>query len=255
MKKISKALLQGLKTGEALELSNNVIRVYDSVDTKSLMVEDPLSAFKRAAADLENVFIDGTGSEMTRELQNQDRLRLTALISVNWLLRSQEKGSTTETAAMAARLNNNYKQHCKGILQQGYQNKTALIRSMLKDWTTLPALVEASKVIFLRNEIEDLTEKNNLFAEKFFENALLNKKNAEIPLKKAKLKEAYDNLIDITVSFSKVAVDKQPYLNILEELNKVIERNNVPVILRRGIRKKSNSAPTGTGTLPNPMIL
>ncbi|MBK9042911.1 MAG: hypothetical protein IPN97_06845 [Saprospiraceae bacterium] len=116
-------------------------------------------------------------------------------------------------------------------------------------------MVEASKVIFLRNEIEDLTQKNTIFAEKFFENALLNKRNAEIPLKKAKLKEAYDNLIDITVSFSKVAADKQPYLTIIEELNKVIERNNVPVILRRGIRKKSNTTPTSTSTLPNPMIL
>ncbi len=255
MKKISTVFMRDFKTGESLEFSNNLIRVYAAVDTKSLMLEDPLSAFKSAAADLENVFIDSTGNEMTRELQNLDKLRLTALSSVNWLLRSQEKGSTTETAAMAARLNNNYKQHCKGIFQQGYQNKTALIRSMLKDWTTLPALVEASKVIFLRNEIEDLTQKNTIFAEKFFENALLNKRNAEIPLKKAKLKEAYDNLIDITVSFSKVAADKQPYLTIIEELNKVIERNNVPVILRRGIRKKSNTTPTSTSTLPNPMIL
>ncbi|MBK9042912.1 MAG: hypothetical protein IPN97_06850 [Saprospiraceae bacterium] len=133
MKKISTVFMRDFKTGESLEFSNNLIRVYAAVDTKSLMLEDPLSAFKSAAADLENVFIDSTGNEMTRELQNLDKLRLTALSSVNWLLRSQEKGSTTETAAMAARLNNNYKQHCKGIFQQGYQNKTALIRSMLKD--------------------------------------------------------------------------------------------------------------------------
>ncbi|MBK8370025.1 MAG: hypothetical protein IPL20_01355 [Saprospiraceae bacterium] len=254
MKKILTVSMKDFKTGESLEFANNVDRVFASADTKTLMLEDQWSAFKTAAADLENVFIDSTGTEMTRELRLLDTERLIVLAAMKLLLKSLVKGGKDDIAAMAARLLNNFLQHCKSISKMGYQNKTALIRSMLKDWTTLPALMEASKVVFLRNEVEDLTEKNTLFAEKFFENAISNKRNADIPLKKAKLKEAYDTLIDITVSFSKVAADKQPYLNIIEELNKVIERNNMPVLLRRGLRKKSNPVIPTPVTVPDEMI-
>ncbi|MBK8855936.1 MAG: hypothetical protein IPN10_17980 [Saprospiraceae bacterium] len=254
MKKILTVSMKDLKTGESLEFANNVDSVFSSEDAKTLMLEDQLTVFNNAAADLENVFIDSTGTEMTKELRFLDAKRLIALGAINLLLKSLVKGGKDDVATMAARLLNNFLIHCKRISKMGYQNKTALIRSMLKDWTTLPALMEASKVVFLRNEVEDLTEKNTLFAEKFLENALTSKRNSEIPLKKAKLKEAYDNLVDITVAYSKVAADKQPYLNIIEELNKVIERNNMPVLLRRGLRKKSNPVIPTPVTVPDEMI-
>ena len=252
MRNVKIATYSALETSAALEFSNQVDRVYINVDTKSLMLEEPYLAFRAAFEELEEVFVNVDGKEVTKELLDIDKKRINLTVSMRYILKAMERSVDPVTAGYAKKLSTNFKEHCTDISSKGYQPKTGYIRSMLRDWINKPALTEAAKAIFVRNEVENLQAANNEFADLHFENAKNKLQKSDIMVKKERLKNAYYDLTQITDVFSRVAPDKAPYLKLVTELENIIDKNMASVAIRKGQKKsKSELTPAITTVAEN----
>lgn len=249
MKNVSITTYSGLETSAVLEFSNQVDRVYTNVDTKSLMLEEPYLAFRAAFEELEEVFVNVDGKEVTKELLAIDKKRINLTISMRYTLKAMEKSIDPVTVGYAKKLNTNFKEHCTDLSSKGYQLKTGYIRSMVRDMINKPALVEAAKAIFVRNEIENLQAANNEFADLHFENAKNKLQKSDIMVKKERLKNAYYDLTQITDVFSRAAPDKAPYLKLVTELENIIDKNMASVAIRKGQKKSKSELTPATTTV------
>ncbi|MCC7521202.1 MAG: hypothetical protein IT220_06170 [Flavobacteriaceae bacterium] len=217
--------------GEFLQFMKNVLKVYGQVDTATLSLADKASKLETFTRALDEVFQPQMAQELTPELSNLDLRRDKALMGIKIYIDSQTYREESERVMAAQNLFANYISHGERIDKLSYQQETAVIQAMLQDWRE-GNLLAATQVLDLTSWIDLLNQLNKEFDEKYVKRAQEAPQPAEMDQKRLAIKSAYEDLTMDTVAFSRVAADREPYLNIIKSLNGLIDDYNLAVTQR-----------------------
>ena len=250
MKTIESAELNKFRQGELLQLMNNVLEVYKNYDTKALMLDDRVTELANAVLDMDAVFMNPVGNPMTSKVKRADEQRLKTLRGIRLAIQAQQYSNNEKKAMMASEMISHYRKNADDLLNISYQQKTAVIKALLKDWNTEPTMVNAIDLLGIKAEVDALAEQNQSFDQTFFARAITVMPSAQTSVKRERITGAYNELTWDTMSFARVATDKTPYLSIINELNSVIEDNYTPVSQRMSTKKrnKGTTIANETGT-------
>ena len=232
MVSLSTATLGSYRNGEFLQFMKNVMDIYAKTDINALMLSSRFNELTFATNEMDAVFMSSNAHELTPELQQLDYRRDRALIGIKLTLESQKYREDDAVVKASELLLSNYYSHGDKIDKLSYQQETAVVDALMIDWNTAPSLVAALVTVGLTEWVALLKTINTEFNEKYVLRAKTTVQPAQISIKRSAIKLAYDNLTLDTVSYSRVAADKKPYLEIIEMLNGLISDYNNSVNLR-----------------------
>jgi hypothetical protein len=246
MKVLKTAMTGNYTTGEIIQFSTNVTYVYNESNTEALKLKARVDALIQATSVLDEVFLTPTGTEKSGDVRQVNIDRRDAVTSLQYYLKSFTKSKDEAKRKGAESLLKNLKTNCKNFTSASYQDRTAQVNAMHKDWTTENNLKEAIILLGVTERLEELKNLNDEFDALFLSNSRTLKPNSGIPEKRAAVLDAYRLLIRDTEAFSFVADDKTPYQNLIKEVNNVITRYNAPVKQRKAMRKSNPKETAGT---------
>lgn len=113
---------------------------------------------------------------------------------------------------------------------------SAVIDALLNDWNENPALVAALNTLRLTQWVALLSLLNTEFNTTYIARAQTSVKPGQIEQKRTEMREAYEEIVFDTVSYSRVAADTTQYVAIINGLNGLIADYNHAVTLRLGGR-------------------
>lgn len=231
MNTLSNPTLSSYRHGEFLQFMKNVLSVYNNFDLTTLSLSNPAQLLQESVTAMEVAFQPIMAHELTSELANLDTRRDKALMGIKAFLESQFYREETEIYEAAKNLYDNYISHGERIDRLSYQQETAVIDALLKDWSeeSLHTAVQTLQIDFW---VEKLRTLNTDFNIKYVKRAQDTPKPAELDTKRTVIKKTYEELTADTVAYSRVATDKQPYQDIINGLNGLIEDYNMAVNLR-----------------------
>jgi hypothetical protein len=232
MTSVTTAMFGNYRNGEYLQFMKNVIAIYGNYDTNALLLEARIRTLIDATKALDEVFMAATAHELTPELQLLDARRDKALMGIKINLESHTYSEDAETVKSAQMLMANYLTHGDRIDKLSYQQETAVIDALLNDWNENPILVAALNTLQLTQWVALLSQLNKEFNNTYIARAQTSVKPGQIDQKRTEMREAYEEIVFDTVSYSRVAADKTQYLAIINGLNGLIADYNQAVTLR-----------------------
>ena len=234
--------------GEFLQFMKNVLAIYGQYDNAALQLLDQVNALQSTTDALNAVFQPQLSSELTPELSNLDIRRDKALMGIKIYLESQLYQEEANRLAAAQNLLDNYRSHGDRIDKLSYQQETAVVNALLQDWSS-EQLADDIVTLELTNWVEQLTQLNQDFDEKYVKRAQQTAPPAEIDAKRALIREAYLELSQRTAAFSLVSPDPVQYEKIIGMLNGLIDDYNNAVTQRlsgRGSDTEGSTPQTAT---------
>lgn len=238
---VSTALFGNYRNGEYLQFMKNVVAIYGNYDTNALLLKARLQTLTDATTALDEVFMAATAHELTPELQALDMRRDKALMGIKVNLNGFSYSEDTETVKAASLLMTNYLSHGDRIDKLSYQQGTAVIDALLTDWKDNPTLLNAVNMLAIGHWVNLLAQLNKEFDEMYVIRAKTSLKPGQIDQKRREMRSAYDEIVQDTISFSRVATDKTPYYAIIDEMNGLINNYNTSVTLRLASRNTESN--------------
>lgn len=227
------------KTGEQLEFLNYVLNVFKDVDVVSLQLKKRVDDLTQAAAELEAGFQNPVGMDYTKDVKTADKERMQTMSAFSMCVRAMAKRRNPEQVAMANLLLKYIKLHCHRISHFSLPQKTAKIKALLKDIHSSPALTHAVQKLHLSDEIVELEKANNALSDIHLKNARSKKAPSTTKEKRADSKSCFNLLMRDTLSHANLSETNTTYQFLIEEVNKITHRYNVPLKLKRKMRRNA----------------
>ena len=232
MNTVSTALFGNYRNGEYLQFMKNVVAIYGNYDTNALLLQARLQTLADATTALDEVFMASTAHELTPELQTLDIRRDKALMGIKIHLNSYSYNEEIDLVKAASNLMTNYLSHGDRIDKLSYQQGTAVIDALLTDWRDNPTLSTAVNTLSLTTWVNLLAQLNKEFNDMYITRAKTLLKPGQVDQKRTEMRSAYDEIIFDTVAHSRVAIDKNKYFAIIDDLNGLISNYNTSVTMR-----------------------
>jgi len=228
--------LRNLRNSEFLQFSNDFLGLVLLNDPRALKVQPQYDNLKAAANTIEALFKADRGSLMTDELVALDLRRDTAITGITGYVQSLtyhfKEDIRTQASALAANLAN----YDAGVAKQNYQSETAIINSILTDWTEKPALKAAVAALNIADWQAELADANTAFNAKYL--ARTQEMGAASPdtikEKRQETTLAYYTLRDFINSYYTLNEGAEPYHKTVNELNALISQYNNLLAGRKG---------------------
>ncbi len=240
MNSISTAVFGNYRNGEYLQFMKNVVAIYGNYDTNALLLNARVQKLADATQALDDVFMASMAHELTPELQALDSRRDKALMGIKVILNGHSYSEDAELVKASQMLMINYLSHGDRIDKLSYQQATAVIDALMTDWKDNPTLLTAVGTLGLTEWVNLLSQLNKKFDEMYITRAKTSIKRGQIDQKRMEMRNAYDEIVYDTFSFSRVAADITPYQAIIDELNGLIANYNAAVAQRLAGRSTDN---------------
>lgn len=236
--------LNNLRNSEFLQFSTDFLGLVLLNDPRALKVQPQYDKFKAATDMIDALFKADRGSLITDELVALDERRDTAINGITGYVQSLtyhfNENTRTQAEALAANLSN----YDAGVAKQNYQAETAIISSMLTDWTEKPALKAAVAALNMADWQAELADANTAFNTRYL--ARTQEMGAASPdtLKEKRLEatQAYYTLRDFISSHYTLNEGAEPYNKTVNELNALVSQYNTLLAGRKG-GNAENAAP------------
>jgi hypothetical protein len=232
MNTITTANFGSYRNGEYLQFMKNVTDIYKKYDTDALSLTARVQTLDESTHNMNEVFMSATAHELTPELQLLDQRRDQALIGIRLYLECMTYKEQDDIIKAAKLLQANYFSHGNRIEKLSYQQETAVADALLNDWATTPSLVEAQNLLKITDWVSTLKDLNTQFNAQYISRAQTTIKPGQIEDKRSLMRQAYEDLVLDTVSYSRIAAEKTLYLAIIDGVNGLIGDYNQSVTLR-----------------------
>jgi hypothetical protein len=240
MNSISTAVFGNYRNGEYLQFMKNVVAIYGNYDTNALLLKARVQKLADATQALDDVFMASMAHELTPELQALDSRRDKALMGIKVILNGHSYSEDAELVKASQMLMTNYLSHGDRIDKLSYQQATAVIDALMTDWKDNPTLLTAVGTLGLTEWVNLLSQLNKKFDDMYITRAKTSIKRGQIDQKRMEMRNAYDEIVYDTFSFSRVGADITPYQAIIDELNGLIANYNAAVAQRLAGRSTDN---------------
>lgn len=241
MKKVNFSSVYNYKTGEFIECLSNVSEVYVNANTLPEKLKVRSEEMSVAISALNKVFNQSSEEVNTVELAGIDKQRLSVVQSMSYFARAMQKRTDPEKARMGTLLFKVLDHNCHRIVIESYAQKTALINAFLKDINESPEMTEVIEKLELVDQIIELRDLNNDFAKGFTFSAVTKKDSPKTAAKRLVVRKIFIQLLKETEAFAVTSDDTAVFEDLLKSVDKLLQKYNKPVMLRRSIRKKNKT--------------
>lgn len=226
--------LNRYRNGEYLQYMTDVINLVNKQDPTTLQLDTPLDELKPIVDKIDQIFKLSQGSGLTQQLISLDDQRDGAIVG----LRSITNGFTyhydTTKSSAARALLSNMTSHGDNIQRLSYQEETAVINSIIKDWQTDQELIAAVTELSIEDWVAQLKQVNQDFSAKYLDRVDQAAANPaiEIPNLRTQATEAYRKLVThiqahATLSATKAYTSLVNQVDVLAgQYNQVVENRS-----------------------------
>jgi Family of unknown function (DUF6261) len=220
--------LANLRNPEFLQFSNDFLGIVQLNNPVALNVKAEFDDFTNATNTIEALFKADRGSLITDEVQALDMRRDAAITGITGYVQSLTYHFNPITRQHAVALAANLANYDASVAKQNYQAETAIIKSILTDWTEKPALKIAIEALNIANWQTELATANTTFNTTYL--ARTQELGAVSPdtikEKRQEAATAYYTLRDFINSHYTLAKAAEPYKKAVNDLNALIAQYN-----------------------------
>jgi hypothetical protein len=155
------------RNSEFLQYMKDVLELVNLQDVDTLQLTAQRDAMQTVTSQMDDLFQQEQGSGITQELIDLDTRRDRAFMGIKGLLETNQYHYDDATQSAANSLLYNMNTYGTNIPRLNYQSETAVIDSMLSDWSTETALAAAITTLKMGDWITELTTANEVFNDRY----------------------------------------------------------------------------------------
>ncbi|WP_128755185.1 DUF6261 family protein [Aquimarina sediminis] len=237
--------LNRYRNGEYLQYMTDFLDLLSKQDLQVLQLTTQQETLEPIVAKIDAAFKQSYGSGLTQEVIALDERRDRAIVGLRSVADSYKYHFDKSISEAATALYTNIASHGDNIQRLSYQEETAVINSIAKDWDTEPELKAAVMKLGLENWHEELKESNANFSVKYLDRvdeAALNPL-ADIPELRNQATEAYRILVNHIRAHATLS-GKETYNIILNQIDVLAGQYNQVVTNRSNNSSNDNDSST-----------
>ncbi len=220
-----------LRNPEYIEFSKNFLSIITLNNPATLQVLDEFNAFKGAVPEIEGLFKTDQGSNLTPVIEELDIRRDTAIMGIFKCTDGYTHHFSPAKKEAATVLLNQLKVYgtATGVSNSNLPSETTMVRSLVSDCTTKPAVIFAIRELGMEDWVAELEAANNLLAQNYVDRSveLGNNNPGSIKDKRLEANALYYALRDMLQAQAIVSKNAAPYPQVINSLNGSIERYNL----------------------------
>ncbi|AXG72436.1 hypothetical protein KORDIASMS9_04710 [Kordia sp. SMS9] len=155
------------RNSEFLQYVKDVLELVNAQDVVNLQLTTPRDNLQAVVDQMDNLFQQEQSSGITQELIDLDERRDKAFMGLKGLLESHQHHYEEAKQLAARSLLYNLNSFGDNIPRLNYQAETAVIDSMLADWSTESILTAAVTTLGIADWVTELTAANQAFNDRF----------------------------------------------------------------------------------------
>lgn len=225
---INGIMLRDLRNAEYLQFSRDVLGIVVLNNMSLLDVVNQCAAYENSTNEIEALFVNDQGSDITPLIEALDKRRDNAISGITLLANAMAFHYDPAISAAATAISEQLKLYGGAIARQNYMAETASISSIIDDWTNKPALAAAINTLGLAAWKAELNTANQLFNTNYLARTQeLGAANPDTMLEKRQASlQRYYALRDRIAAFNTLNNGANPWGKTVHELNALIEQYN-----------------------------
>lgn len=238
MEKLNAPHFNFFRNSEFLQFITNIQSTVDEANQQGeegLLLDGPLTELNSCLTDMNALFKQERGSEITSDLAAQDDRRDSALAGISLLLQAYLNHYDTPTRQAAERLLNHMNSYGTRLYNESYQSETAIITNLVNDWENDPDLSAAVNTLELTPWVNEMKAANNEFNTLYEARATEATDAPDMTMEQARMEatKAYRKLSNHIEANAVLNPDK-PYGDLIKTMNAFIDSYNQTVDNRSG---------------------
>ncbi len=215
-----------LRNGEFMQFYKQLLAFVLESDPTKLQVLAQYEALRTEWAALENLFKKDIGSDLTEEIESTDLRRDNSIVGLRSLFHSYTYHYDTKKVDSAQLLLDSIDKYGSGIARKNYQEESAIVSGILKDWEADAAAKAALKKLGAVEWQAELQKANETFELLYRQRTadLVGMPDLSFSTLRAPVIGAYRILITHLTAHATLASDQQPYEQLVRLLNKHIDQ-------------------------------
>jgi hypothetical protein len=164
---MNRPMLDRYRNSEFLQYMKDVLELVNLQDVDTLQLTTQRDAMQAVTSQMDNLFQQEQSSGITQELIDLDTRRDRAFMGIKGLLETHQYHYEDAMQSAARSLLYNLNTYGTNIPRLNYQAETAVIDSMLSDWSTEPELATATTTLRMTDWIAELATANEVFNDRY----------------------------------------------------------------------------------------
>ena len=225
-----------LRIGEFIQFMKQLLAFCKESNPKLLGVSKQVYELERNWKELEQLFKKEVGSDLTTLLEAQDERRDKAISGLRLFFESLTYHFNASKRDAGQKLLNVIDKYGKGIARKNYQEESAILSGIVKDWDKNQELIQAISILGVADWKAELHAANNAFDKVYRQRTgdLISIPEASATELREPVMKAYRELIKHLSAHATLAENPKSYEDLSALLNAHIEQYNQLVRNRYG---------------------
>lgn len=219
--------LNRYRHSEYLQYMKDILQLLNDQDLEVLQLTNQKNTLEPIVNQIDEAFIKGQGSTLTQEIITLDDRRDRAIIGLRGIVSANTYHFEEAQQLAAKALMANIAAHGDNIARLSYQEETAVLDSIVKDWEGDSELSAAVQLLGVGNWLAELKTANQAFSQKYLErvNETAASDAANIPTLRGEATEAYRTLVNHIQAHATLSA-LPAYNTILSQIDVLAEQYN-----------------------------
>jgi hypothetical protein len=223
---IDKFNMKRLRNGEFIQFHKQTLAFVFDAGSLQLGINNQYNSLKEKWTSMQQLFEKQTGSDLTSEIELADLQRDKLVIGTRTYFESFTYHINPVKVAAGTLLLNSMDKYGTGISRKNYQEESAIISSIIKDWESNQHLAEAIDLLLAGEWMDALKEANEQFDTLYRRRTedLITIPEESVTSMKTPVAEVYEKLTTHLVAHATLAQDPAPYTKLIDLLNQHIHQ-------------------------------
>ncbi|MEY8860822.1 DUF6261 family protein [Tenacibaculum singaporense] len=161
--------LNRYRNGEYLQYMKDILQLVNLQDVDALALTNPTNELTTIVNRIDSLYQQVQGSSLTQEIIALDTRRDKAITGIRTLVSAYTNHFNEATISAAKALLATINTYGTDIARKSYQEQTAILDSISKDFETEPELIQAISLLDIATWVAELKNANTEFSAKYIE--------------------------------------------------------------------------------------
>lgn len=236
--------LNRYRNGEYLQYMNDALKIVNDQDSDALVLTEKVTALTSLIVNMESIYKQSLGSELTKEIQALDDRRDTAIKGIQLIAQAYSNHFDAQKVAAANVLLQLFNSYGENITRRNYQEESAVVKSLIGDFETKTKITAAISTLNISDWVDELKVANTTFMNTYVARIKEAAANPSTSLVNHRIEatKAYQELVDL-IRAHMILSNNELYGVIYNELV-TLAKNYNQVLENRSTNSTTNTEPT-----------
>lgn len=222
--------LNRYRNGEYLQYMKDILQLVNLQDVDALALTNPTNELTTIVNRIDSLYQQVQGSSLTQEIIALDTRRDKAITGIRTLVSAYANHFNEATISAANALLATINTYGTDIARKSYQEQTAILDSISKDFETEPELIQAISLLDIATWVAELKNANTEFSAKYIERVGETAASPENNVEELRVEAtlAYRKLV-LHIEAHATLSENEAYSTLLNEINVLAKQYNLVV--------------------------